>query len=34
MASALGVWSMIFLALIIIGASVVLGKKPGALFRV
>jgi iron(III) transport system permease protein len=34
MASALGVWSMIFLALTIIGASVVLGKKLGALFRV
>jgi iron(III) transport system permease protein len=34
MASALGVWSMVFLALTIIGASVVLGKKLGALFRV
>ncbi|MGI8602262.1 MAG: ABC transporter permease [Verrucomicrobiales bacterium] len=34
MASALGVWSMIFLALTIIGASILLGKKLGALFRV
>ena len=34
MASALGVWSMVFLALTIIGASLVLGKKLGALFRV
>lgn len=34
MASALGVWAMVFLALTIIGASVVLGKKLGALFRV
>lgn len=34
MASALGVWSMVFLALTILGASVVLGKKLGALFRV
>ena len=34
MASALGVWSMVFLALTIIGASLLLGKKLGALFRV
>ncbi len=34
MASALGVWSMIFLGLTIVGASLVLGKKLGALFRV
>jgi iron(III) transport system permease protein len=33
-ASALGVWAMIFLAVTIIGASVILGKKMGALFRV
>ncbi len=34
MASALGVWSMTFLAVTIIGASLILGKKLGALFRV
>jgi iron(III) transport system permease protein len=34
MASALGVWAMVFLAITIIGASLVLGKKLGALFRV
>lgn len=34
LASALGVWSMIFLAVTIIGASLILGKKLGALFRV
>ena len=33
-ASALGVWAMVFLAVAIIGASVILGKKLGALFRV
>lgn len=33
-ASALGVWSMAFLAVTIIGASVLLGKKLGAIFRV
>ncbi|HET6409399.1 MAG TPA: iron ABC transporter permease [Chthoniobacteraceae bacterium] len=33
-ASALGVWAMIFLALTIIFASRILGKKMGALFRV
>jgi len=33
LAAALGVWSMIFLSLTILGASAVLGKKLGALFR-
>lgn len=33
-ASALGVWSMAFLAVTIIGASILLGKKLGAIFRV
>ncbi len=33
-ASALGVWAMAFLAVSIIGASLILGKKLGALFRV
>lgn len=33
-ASALGVWAMVFLAVTIIGASLLLGKKLGALFRV
>lgn len=33
-ASALGVWSMAFLAVTIIGASLLLGKKLGAIFRV
>lgn len=33
-ASALGVWAMAFLAVTIIGASFVLGKKLGAIFRV
>ncbi len=33
-ASALGVWAMVFLGLIIAGLSVVLGKKLGAIFRV
>jgi len=33
LASALGVWAMIFLTVTIIGASVLLGKKLGALFR-
>ncbi|MDZ4831596.1 MAG: iron ABC transporter permease [Phycisphaerae bacterium] len=32
-ASALGVWSMALLAVCIVGASMVLGKKMGALFR-
>ena len=34
MASALGVWAMAFLAVTIIGASLILGKKLGAIFRV
>jgi iron(III) transport system permease protein len=33
-ASALGVWAMVFLAVTIIGASAILGRKLGALFRV
>jgi iron(III) transport system permease protein len=33
-ASALGVWAMVFLGVTIIGASVILGKKLGAIFRV
>jgi iron(III) transport system permease protein len=34
LASALGVWAMIFLAITIVGAGLMLGKKLGALFRV
>ncbi len=34
LASALGVWAMAFLAITIIGASLLLGKKLGALFRI
>ena len=34
LASALGVWAMIFLAITLVGASMALGKKLGALFRV
>ena len=34
LASALGVWAMAFLAITIIGASLILGKKMGALFRI
>jgi len=34
LASALGVWSMLFLGTTIIGAGLILGKKLGALFRV
>lgn len=34
LASALGVWAMAFLAVTIVGAGVILGKKLGALFRV
>lgn len=34
LASALGVWSMVFLAVTITGAALILGKKMGALFRV
>jgi len=33
-ASALGVWAMVFLAVTILGASLLLGKKMGAIFRV
>lgn len=33
-ASALGVWAMVFLAVTIVGSSLILGKKMGALFRV
>lgn len=33
-ASALGVWAMAFLAITILGAGLILGKKLGALFRV
>ena len=34
LASALGVWAMVFLGITIVGAGVILGKKLGALFRV
>jgi len=34
LASALGVWAMSFLAITILGSSVILGKKLGAIFRV
>jgi len=34
LASALGVWSMVFLGVTIIGAGIILGQKLGALFRV
>ncbi len=33
LAAALGVWAMIFLAITLIGSSLILGKKLGALFR-
>jgi iron(III) transport system permease protein len=33
-ASALGVWAMMFLAVTLVGSSLMLGKKLGALFRV
>jgi iron(III) transport system permease protein len=33
-ASALGVWAMVFLAVTILGASILLGRKMGAIFRV
>jgi iron(III) transport system permease protein len=33
-AAALGVWAMVFLAVTIVGASLILGKKMGQLFRV
>ena len=34
LASALGVWAMVFLGVTIAGLSVLLGKKLGAIFRV
>ncbi|HEX8324898.1 MAG TPA: iron ABC transporter permease [Tepidisphaeraceae bacterium] len=34
LASALGVWAMVFLAATILGASMILGRKMGAIFRV
>jgi iron(III) transport system permease protein len=34
LASALGVWAMLFLTVTLIGTSMILGKKMGALFRV
>lgn len=34
LASALGVWAMVFLGVTMLGASLILGKKLGALFRV
>jgi iron(III) transport system permease protein len=34
LACALGAWAMVFLGVVIAGASVLLGKKLGALFRV
>ena len=34
LASALGVWAMVFLGVLIAGATVILGRKLGALFRV
>jgi iron(III) transport system permease protein len=33
-AAALGVWAMVFLAVTMVGSSLLLGKKLGALFRV
>jgi iron(III) transport system permease protein len=33
LASALGVWAMVFLGISIIGAFVVLGKRVGSIFR-
>jgi iron(III) transport system permease protein len=33
-ASALGVWAMVFLGVTILGASLLLGKRLGAVFRV
>jgi iron(III) transport system permease protein len=33
-ASALGVWAMVFLGVVIAGLSLLLGRKLGALFRV
>jgi iron(III) transport system permease protein len=34
LASALGVWAMVFLGVTISGMSLLLGKKLGAIFRV
>jgi iron(III) transport system permease protein len=34
MASALGVWAMVFLAITIAGVTVLMGKRLGAIFRV
>jgi iron(III) transport system permease protein len=34
LASALGAWAMVFLGVVIAGASILLGRKLGALFRV
>ena len=34
LASALGVWAMVFLGVTIVGASLLLGKKLGAIFRI
>jgi iron(III) transport system permease protein len=34
LASALGFWAMTFLGVTILGASLILGRKMGALFRV
>ena len=34
LASALGVWAMAFLGVTLVGMTVLLGKKLGALFRV
>ncbi len=34
LASALGVWAMVFLGTTILGSSIILGKKMGAIFRV
>ena len=33
LASALGVWAMVFLGLTMLGAALILGKKLGAMFR-
>ena len=33
LASALGVWAMVFLTICLAGAGMILGKKMGALFR-
>jgi iron(III) transport system permease protein len=33
MASALGVWAMVFLAATLVGATILMGKRLGAIFR-